>query len=133
MGLYLNTKVLQPVSTTCGTGSLFGGLVVVYFDQQMGAPHVICSVSDGKSCSSVSKSILNSEWLAEHLFTGRNTQQSVEGAKFLWCQRLCKQLWGVKKFENMFLRNRPEICQEIVLRLLMTFDGIVGHYGFGLN
>ena len=33
------------------------------------------SVSDGKSCFSIRKSISTSEWRAEHPFAGRNTQQ----------------------------------------------------------
>ena len=37
---------------------------------------LFCSVSDGKSCFSIRKSILTSKRRAEHPFAGRNTQQS---------------------------------------------------------
>ena len=64
----------------------------MYFDQQMGAPHTVrwsksffnakttfyglfCSVSDGKSCFSIRKSISTSKRHGEHPFASQNTQQ----------------------------------------------------------
>ena len=48
---------------------------------------LICSVSDGKSCFSVRKSILTSKRRAEHPFAGQNTQHmlAADACKNLIC------------------------------------------------
>ena len=42
---------------------------------------LFCSVSDGKNCCSVRKSISTSEWHVEHLLAGQNTQHPKQTPK----------------------------------------------------
>ena len=68
---------------------------------------LFCSVSDGKSCFSVRKSISTSERQAEHPFAGRNTQQ-----RTLFCVQIIESRLTSKRNWNLWTEFRICVWSE---------------------